>query len=167
MKAPRGGLCSGCWQLYDYNLNKILNYLVNHWSFISYSYSDVSGNAWESDILMGSISMNSICTGESENMRCIFNSPDCGSLSTNLGSNAAPACDWWLGFCVPTAAPELETLTDLCCLQLHLNLSLFRRLASAACVSKRPWTKSWTRSAPEATYKLVFFPNYKSVKVVF
>lgn len=134
MKAPWGGLCSECWQLYDYNLNKILNYLVNHWSFISYSYSDVSGNAWESDILMGSISMNPICSGESENIRCIFNSPsDCGSLSTMLGSVRLMA-----GFLCSYSSSTIGNieLTDHCCLQLHLNLSLFRRLAS-----KRPLNK--------------------------
>lgn len=165
MKAPRGGLCSGCWQLYDYNLNKILNYLVNHWSFISYSYSDVSGNAWESDILMGSISMNSIC---SKNMRCIFNSPsDCGSLN-HAGEQHGTGVRLMAGFLCSYSSSRVRNteLTDLCCLQLHLNLSLFWRLASSACVSKRPWTKSWTPPA-EATYKLVFFPNYKSVKVVF
>lgn len=44
---PWGGLCPGWWQLYGSNMNKILHYL-NCWSFISYSYSNVSGNARKS-----------------------------------------------------------------------------------------------------------------------
>lgn len=121
----------------------------------------------KSGILMSSISVNYIFSGESENIGCIFNSPsDCGSLWIMLRSSTAPESDWWLAFvCTDNqkdradrpllswAALEFVGVSMLGLCRLHVKASL-NKVVNATC--------SWSGLQTDS-----FFPGGKSAKVEF